>query len=440
MSMIDDLIVSQGPVTLKGDVHVSGSKNASLPLLAASLLCKERVTFKNLPHLVDIGILVGLLSSLGTEATWINNGITLKHERNKELEINPGMANKIRGSLLLLGPLLARYGHVILPMPGGCPIGKRPIDFHLQALEKLGATFIIKDDQVHAFARNGLKGTKICFPKPTVTGTENIIMAACLARGNTIIENAACDNEVDELIRFLKSAGAMIERNQTTITIEGSDDLLIAKEPFTIVADRMEAGSLLAACGITKGTISLHYESCPGLEIILKHLTEMGMTISSTPTGITATAYQGLKAKSFITEPHPGFPTDLQAPFMALNCISEGLSTIEERIWENRFFHADEFLKMGARLNIKDNKVYCDGGSEPHGAIVQAQDLRGSCAILLLSLAAHGTTILHNNHHLDRGYAFFINKLNMLGGSISRGYFTSKDLNNVEIKYSSLVA
>jgi UDP-N-acetylglucosamine 1-carboxyvinyltransferase len=226
MKNLHDLIISQGPVMLQGSVSISGSKNASLPLLAATLLCKGPITFKNLPHLVDIGILTALLHSIGSDVTWINGGIVLNHKTNNALYLDPLLANKIRGSVLLLGPLLARYGEITLPMPGGCPIGKRPIDFHLQALEQLGATFVTYPDRVHGLAKHGLKGSLIRFPKPTVTGTENIIMAACLAKGSTIIENAACDNEVDELIRFLTLAGAKIERQESTIIIDGNDDLL----------------------------------------------------------------------------------------------------------------------------------------------------------------------------------------------------------------------
>jgi len=435
-----NIIISQGPVCLKGSVRISGSKNASLPLLAATVLFKNKVVFTNLPHLDDIGTLAALLSSIGSQVEWINDGLTLEHKDKHSLYLDPNMANKIRGSILLLGPILARYGEIRLPMPGGCPIGKRPIDFHIHALEQLGATFIVEEHQIYGVAPAGLKGAYIRFPKPTVTGTENLIMAACLASGITVLENCACDNEIDELIKFLKSGGVSIERNHTTIIIEGKNQFLEAQSPFKIASDRMEAGSLLAACAMTEGHIELKYESCPGLDVVLEHLTDMGMDFSTTPHGLRALVNKPLRARSFITEPHPGFPTDLQAPFMALNCVSHGFSMIEERIWENRFFHAEEFLKMGAQLSIQGSQVSCHGHRTLQGALLTAQDLRGSCALLLMSLVAKGTTIIQKNHHLDRGYEFFINKINMLGGKISRQWCNDKELSEYGIKRSSLVA
>ena len=440
MQNLHNIIISSGPVTLQGSVEISGSKNASLPLLAASLLCDGPVNFSNIPTLSDIGIFVALLTSLGSYVEWVNKGIRIAHHQTSSLALSPALANKIRGSVLLLGPLIARYGKVQLPMPGGCPIGKRPIDFHLMALEQLGARFYNTPQGVCGEAPSGLRGATIRFPKPTVTGTENLIMAACLATGTTQLENCAHDPEVDELIRFLVSAGANIQREDDRIIIEGSQSLLKAPSNFSIVADRMEAGSFIAACGMTQGSIELIYDQCPGLEPVLDHVTAMGMSLSQSSKGLSVKSNQRLKARSFTTLPHPGFPTDLQAPFMALNCVSEGCSVIEEQIWENRFFHAEEFLKLGATLSIVGNQVHISGTRNLKANIVSAQDLRGSCALLLMALVAQGETILLNNHHLDRGYEFIVNKLNALGANIRREYCSDQELEHYRMHTACLVA
>ncbi len=437
-----DVIISKGPRKIEGVVRVSGSKNASLPLLTATLLCEGSVDLINIPNLTDIGILINILQKLGTKINWSEHSLKLTHEQNEEKKIIPEkLANKIRGSILLLAPMLARYKEVILPMPGGCPIGQRPIDFHLYALEQLGAHFEIHEDSVKGVAPNGLTGGIIKFPKPTVTGTENALMAAVVAKGDTEIFNPAFDSEIDELIRFLILCGAKIHKTKDTIQIQGKGSLLQApKELFSVFADRMEAGSLLAACAITGGSISLKYDKCPGLEPVIDHLKKMGMKIEIMLDGLKAEVVQPLTAVSFITAPHPGFPTDLQAPFMALNCVAQGPSFIEEKIWEKRFFHAEGFKKMGANLVIHENRVDIIGGNKLYGALVEAHDLRGSCALLILSMIAQGTTIMLSPQHLDRGYEFFINKLNMLGAEFNKKTMTEKELQDVYISQIDLIA
>lgn len=436
------VIISNGPQKIKGTVRLSGSKNATLPLLTATLLCDGPVHLKNIPNLTDISILINMLQKLGTEIIWNEEELILNHKTNKTPKNIPEkLANKIRGSVLLLAPMLARYGEVILPMPGGCPIGQRPIDFHLYALEQLGAHFEIGSEYVKGLAPKGLNGGVIHFPKPTVTGTENAIMGAVVANGYTEIFNPAFDSEIDELIRFLSLCGANIIKTESTIQIHGQGSLLkSASTPFSIFSDRMEAGSLLVASAITGGSIYLKYDRCPGLEPILDHLNKMGMNIEFMSDGLKASVVQPLKAVSFTTSPHPGFPTDLQAPFMALNCVTQGQSFVEEKIWEKRFFHAEGFKKMGANLTIHDNRVDILGVKNIHGAIVEAHDLRGSCALLLLSLVAQGQTIMVSPHHLDRGYEFFINKLNMLGAQFQKKLMNDEEIQNVYDQQASLVA
>lgn len=415
-------IFNPGPCRLKGDVPISGSKNASLPLIASTLLFEQEVSLKNIPHLLDIGVLLGLLRDLGSSITVEPSALRFHHEQQKRTPlICPQKAAKIRGSVLLLAPLLGRYGEILLPLPGGCNIGKRPINFHLYALEQLGAEFSILPQGIYGCLPDGqFHGGKICFPKPTVTGTENALMAAAIAHGTTCIENAAQDDEVHELIQLLQLSGVNIESHEDVIEVIGMGSLLKApSEPFSIAADRIEAGTFLAGCGITEGEIFLRFERCPGLEPVLSHLESMGMSLSSCQGGLRASVLQPLKAVSFTTEPHPGFPTDLQAPFLALNCVSKGRSIVTETIWENRFLHAAEFAKMGAQVSADPKHVKIQGVNELHGAEMFAHDLRGSAATLLLTLRAKGPSIIHHaEKHYERGYSFFLEKLNRLGASL----------------------
>lgn len=429
-------IFNPGPCKLTGEVAISGSKNASLPLLASSLLFEGSLKIQNVPDLIDIGVLLHLLRDLGSEIMISQEQLEFSyHSLKKTPYICAQKASKIRGSILLLAPVLGRYGEILLPLPGGCHIGKRPIDFHLYALEQLGAQFSILPQGIYGYLPSGkFQGGLIVFPKPTVTGTENALMAAAVASGTTCLENCAQDDEVHELIKLLRAAGVQIDTSEDVMEVQGMGGLLQApKQPFRVCADRMEAGTFLAGCGITMGDIFLKYESCPGLEPVLEHLEQMGMALSFCNGGLQATALQPLKARSFVTAPHPGFPTDLQAPFVALNCVSEGMSLVKETIWENRFLHAHEFRKMGAHLEVSKDHVQITGTQKLHGAQLSAHDLRGSAASVLLSLRAQGPSlILQAEQHYERGYSFFLEKLRRLGAKVEQTTATS--LNVPELK------
>lgn len=417
-------IYNPGPCKLQGAVPIAGSKNASLPLLASSLLFNGELKLRNVPDLIDIGVLLNLMRDLGSCVVIEHQQLSLTHQaQGKAPHICPQKASKIRGSVLLLAPLLGRYGEILLPLPGGCHIGKRPIDFHLYALEQLGAQFSLLPQGIYGHLPRGhFTGGHIIFPKPTVTGTENALMAAAVAQGTTCIENHAQDDEVHELITLLQQCGVAIETSEDAIEVQGVGRLLTPPpESFEVCADRMEAGTFLAACGITQGDILLKYRRCPGLETVLEHLDAMGMSLSLNENGLHASVLQPLKARSFTTAPHPGFPTDLQAPFLALNCVSDGKSVVEETIWENRFLHAKEFLKMGAQLEVMPNQTSIQGVRELHGAEIQAHDLRGSAASILLSLRAKGPSlILGAESHFERGYSFFLEKLSRLGAKLEK--------------------
>lgn len=428
-------VFNPGPCRLKGEVPISGSKNASLPLIASSLLFDGPVIFENVPDLVDIGVLLHLMRDLGSQISIAPKTWELSHRMQERTpQICPQKAAKIRGSVLLLAPLMGRYGEVLLPLPGGCNIGKRPINFHLYALEQLGAEFSILPQGIYGSLPHGhFTGGTIIFPKPTVTGTENALMAAAVAIGTSCIENAAQDHEVHELIAFLKQSGVPIEVSEDVIEVQGMGAVLTPPtQPFAIAADRMEAGTFLAACGITEGEILLCFDRCPGLEPVLHHLETMGMSLSHCEKGLHASVLQPLQARSFTTAPHPGFPTDLQAPFLALNCVSAGASIVGETIWENRFLHAQEFLKMGAILTTSPSHVHIKGQEKLHGAELWAHDLRGSAASILLSLRADGPSWIHGaEQHYERGYSFFLEKLCRLGARLESHILASPEISAI---------
>ena len=412
-----------GGKKLSGSVKISGAKNAALPLIALSILSKNEVVIKNLPAVSDIHTLIQLLSNLGAKCEFLDANTAKIDPR----EINSTKAiydivRKMRASILVLGPLLARFRHCEVSLPGGCAIGARPIDLHLNALEKMGAEVKIEQGYVVCTAKKGLKGATINFDKITVTGTENIVMAAALASGTTHIINAAKEPEVIAVCNALKSAGIDIEGIGTNeILIKGSGGELLSLDEISIIPDRIEAGTYLCAGAITGSRITITHSCAAHLAAVLAKFEDMGFKfeISSGGDEITILPASKIKPVEIITSEYPGFPTDMQAQFMALACISSGVSTIDERLFENRFMHVSELSRMGADIRLNGHIATISGG-KLNGADVMATDLRASSALVLAALAARGESKIHRIYHLDRGYEKLEEKLSALGASIER--------------------
>ena len=412
-----------GGKKLSGSVKISGAKNAALPLIALSILSRNEVVIKNLPAVSDIHTLIQLLSNLGAKCEFLDANTAKIDPR----EINSTKAiydivRKMRASILVLGPLLARFRHCEVSLPGGCAIGARPIDLHLSALEKMGAEVKIEQGYVVCTAKKGLKGATINFDKITVTGTENIVMAAALASGTTHIINAAKEPEVIAVCNALKSAGIDIEGIGTNeILIKGSGGELLSLNEISIIPDRIEAGTYLCAGAITGSRITITHACAAHLGAVLAKFEDMGFKfeISNGGEEITILPASKIKPVEIITSEYPGFPTDMQAQFMALACISSGVSTIDERLFENRFMHVSELSRMGADIRLNGHIATISGG-KLNGADVMATDLRASSALVLAALAARGESKIHRIYHLDRGYERLEAKLGALGADIQR--------------------
>lgn len=412
-----------GGKKLSGSVKISGAKNAALPLIALSILSKNEVVIKNLPAVSDIHTLIQLLSNLGAKCEFLDANIAKIDPR----EVNSTKAiydivRKMRASILVLGPLLARFRHCEVSLPGGCAIGARPIDLHLSALEKMGAEVKIEQGYVVCTAKKGLKGATINFDKITVTGTENIVMAAALASGTTHIINAAKEPEVIAVCNALKSAGIDIEGIGTNeILIKGSGGELLSLNEISIIPDRIEAGTYLCAGAITGSRITITHACAAHLGAVLAKFEDMGFKfeISNGGDEITILPASKIKPVEIITSEYPGFPTDMQAQFMALACVATGVSTIDERLFENRFMHVSELSRMGADIRLNGHIATISGG-KLNGADVMATDLRASSALVLAALAAHGESKIHRIYHLDRGYERLEAKLGALGADIQR--------------------
>ncbi|WP_298026440.1 UDP-N-acetylglucosamine 1-carboxyvinyltransferase [uncultured Campylobacter sp.] len=412
-----------GGKKLSGSVKISGAKNAALPLIALSILSKNEVVIKNLPAVSDIHTLIQLLSNLGAKCEFLDANTAKIDPR----EINSTKAiydivRKMRASILVLGPLLARFRHCEVSLPGGCAIGARPIDLHLSALEKMGAEVKIEQGYVVCTAKKGLKGATINFDKITVTGTENIVMAAALASGTTHIINAAKEPEVIAVCNALKSAGIDIEGIGTNeILIKGSGSELLGLDEISIIPDRIEAGTYLCAGAITGSRITITHACAAHLGAVLAKFEDMGFKfeISNGGDEITILPASKIKPVEIITSEYPGFPTDMQAQFMALACVATGVSTIDERLFENRFMHVSELSRMGADIRLNGHIATISGG-KLNGADVMATDLRASSALVLAALAAKGTSNVHRIYHLDRGYERLEAKLGALGADIQR--------------------
>ena len=416
-----DKLVIQGGQRLSGDVTISGAKNAALPILCASLLSAEPLHLTNVPHLNDISTMLRLLAQMGV-------GVTLNESEGLTLD-GGGLSNPLapydlvrtmRASILVLGPLLARCGEAKVSLPGGCAIGARPVDQHIKGLQAMGAEIVVEHGYVLARCKR-LKGARICTDMVTVTGTENLMMAACLAEGETVIENAAREPEVVDLANCLVSMGAQISGAGTdTIRIRGVEKLHGATH--SIMPDRIETGTYLCAAAVTGGEVRLLKTSAAYLDTVVDKLMDAGCEIVSDRDSITLKAPARLKSVSLRTAPYPAFPTDMQAQFMAINAVADGVATIRETIFENRFMHAVELMRLGADIQIDGHNAVVRGVPKLQGATVMATDLRASASLVIAALAAEGETVIDRIYHLDRGYERIEEKLARLGAIVKRAH------------------
>jgi UDP-N-acetylglucosamine 1-carboxyvinyltransferase len=417
---VDKLIITGG-TPLNGEVAISGAKNAALPILCASLLTAEPLHLSNLPHLNDISTMLRLLAQMGV-------GVTLDGPAGLVLDggglNNPlapyDLVKTMRASILVLGPLVSRCGEARVSLPGGCAIGARPVDQHIKGLQAMGAEVTVEAGYVHAKAKR-LKGARICTDMVTVTGTENLMMAAVLADGETIIENAAREPEVVDLANCLVSMGAQISGAGTdVIRIRGVERLSGANH--RIMPDRIETGTYLCAAAATGGDVRLTQTSAAYLDAVVDKLMDAGCEITTERDAIRLKAPQRLKAVSLRTAPYPAFPTDMQAQFMAINAVADGVSTIRETIFENRFMHANELQRLGADIQIEGSNAIVRGVSHLEGATVMATDLRASASLVIAGLVAQGETTIDRIYHLDRGYERIEEKLARLGAQVRRAH------------------
>lgn len=415
-----DKFLIRGGKPLVGEVRISGAKNAALPLLAAMILAETPIKLTNVPHLKDVTTLVKLIEGLGITMTYEGDTVTADTSTLNNQFAPYELVKTMRASILVLGPLLARYGQAQVSLPGGCAIGSRPVDQHLKALEALGAEIQVEAGYVHAKVDGRLKGGEVVFDMVTVGGTENILMAAVLAEGVTTIRNAAREPEITDLANLLNKMGAKIEGIDTdTLVVTGVEKLNGCE--YAVVADRIETGSYLAAAAITGGKVKTTHTDPNLMESVLEKFEEMGAEVTRGDDWIELDM-QGKqpKAVSFRTLPHPEFPTDMQAQIMAVNTIARGFSTISETIFENRFMHVPELCRMGANIQVTGNDAVVTGVEKLQGAPVMATDLRASFSLVIAALAAEGETIIDRIYHIDRGYEDVEAKLQALGADIQR--------------------
>ena len=416
-----DKLIIKGGVALDGEIRISGAKNAALPILMGALLADSPVRIGNVPHLHDITTTLELLGRMGVTLTVDErSGVLIDPSTLTITEAAYDLVKTMRASILVLGPLLAKFGKADVSLPGGCAIGSRPVDLHLRGLEQMGAEIKVENGYIRATSGKGLKGAHIFMDQVTVTGTENLMMAATLATGTTIIENAAREPEVVDLAKYLNQMGAKITgAGSTTIQIEGVEKL--NGTHYAILPDRIETGTYLVAAAITRGRIKLKDTDANQLEAVLLKLEEAGAKIEVGEDWITLDMEgRRPKAVNIRTAPYPAFPTDMQAQFTALNSIAEGQATIVETVFENRFMHVQEMQRMGANLQIEGNTVVCKGQEKLTAAPVMATDLRASACLVLAALVAEGETQVERIYHIDRGYECIEEKLQQLGARIRR--------------------
>ena len=410
---MEKLLINGGS-TMKGEINCSGAKNATLPMIAATILSDENIVLKNLPYLQDITTMFELLGSMGTDILLNENmDFTISTAALKEKEARYELVKTMRASILVLGQLVAKYGEAKIALPGGCAIGSRPVNFHLDALEQLGATITLKNGYIEANAKK-LVGSQIKFDGITVTGTENIMMAACLAEGTTVLTNVAKEPEIIDLAEFLNQMGANISGAGTDkITIEGVDKLHGTEH--IIPADRIEAGTYLVAAAVTKGEIVINGINPKRLVKVLDKLNETGAIIETTKNSISLSMNRDKpKPVDITTAPFPEFPTDMQAQFSVINAIADGISNIYETVFENRFMHVQELNRMGSNIQVNGNQAIIEGVDSLYGAEVMATDLRASASLILAGLCAKGETKVDRIYHIDRGYERIEEKLNYL--------------------------
>ncbi|MEO6699777.1 MAG: UDP-N-acetylglucosamine 1-carboxyvinyltransferase [Paraperlucidibaca sp.] len=416
-----DKLLIVGGHRLSGDVRISGAKNAALPLLVAPLLTDDLVTVTNVPKLQDVTTILKVVGSMGVDVQFADDNVVHINASTLNSAVAPyELVRTMRASILVLGPLLARHGEATVSLPGGCAIGSRPVDQHLKALEKLGAEIRVENGYVHGKVKGRLKGAHLVFDMVTVGGTENILMAAVLAEGTTVIDNAAREPEIINLAEMLIAMGAKIEGAGTsTIIVQGVDKLHGCTH--AVIPDRIETGSYLCAGAITGGSIRTTHADPTQLDAVLLKLEEAGAIINTGPDWISLDM-QGRrpKAVSFRTAPHPAFPTDMQAQFMAVNTIAQGVSTINETIFENRFMHVPELSRFGAQISIDGHTAVVTGVEALQAAPVMATDLRASMSLVLAALVAEGETVMDRLYHMDRGYERLDEKLRGLGADVQR--------------------
>ena len=413
-------LLIKGGASLKGEISCSGAKNAALPMIAATILSDEDIILKNLPYLQDITTMFELLGSMGADILLSENmDFTITTNNLKEKEARYELVKTMRASILVLGPLVAKYGEAKIALPGGCAIGSRPVNYHLDALEQLGATITLKNGYIEASAKK-LIGSKIKFDGITVTGTENIMMAACLAEGTTILTNVAKEPEIIDLAEFLNKMGAKISgAGSDEITIEGVERL--HGTDHIIPADRIEAGTYLVAAAVTNGEIKINGINPNRLIKVLDKLIETGAKVETSEDSISLIMNKDKpKPVDITTAPFPEFPTDMQAQFSVINALANGVSNIYETVFENRFMHVQELNRMGCNIQINGNQAIIEGVDSLYGAEVMATDLRASASLILAGLCAKGETKVDRIYHIDRGYERIEEKLNYLGANIIR--------------------
>ncbi|MEM1363789.1 MAG: UDP-N-acetylglucosamine 1-carboxyvinyltransferase [Pseudomonadota bacterium] len=417
-----DSIIVKGNGPLHGKIPIAGAKNACLTLMPATLLTDAPLTLTNAPRLSDIHTMTLLLRSLGTEITALQDGkvLALSSHQIDNVRADYDIVRKMRASILVLGPLLARTGSAVVSLPGGCAIGARPVDLHLKGLERLGAELDLKEGYVHAKAPEGLVGAVVEFPFVSVGATENLLMAATLAKGTTLLRNAAREPEIVDLARCLRAMGAQIAgEGSSEIEVQGVESL--SGTTHTVVTDRIELGTYMLAPAITGGDVELLGGRLSLVSSFAEKLDQAGISVEETPAGLRVVCKNGrARAVDVTTAPFPGFPTDLQAQMMALLCTAEGKSHLEERIFENRFMHAPELMRMGAKIDVHGGTAMVTGVEKLRGAPVMATDLRASVSLILAALAAEGESVVSRVYHLDRGYERVEEKLSACGALIER--------------------
>ncbi|MBW2470655.1 MAG: UDP-N-acetylglucosamine 1-carboxyvinyltransferase [Deltaproteobacteria bacterium] len=414
-----DKLIIEGAQKLQGEIRISGAKNAALPLIAATLLTPGWHTIHNVPDLRDTRTILALLETLGAQTKREGRTLLINTDSLNDFEASYDLVKTMRASILVLGPLLARLGKARVSLPGGCAIGARPIDFHLQGLKNMGATLDLEDGYVEASVEKHLGGGTVYFDIPSVTGTENILMAAVLAKGETVIKNAAKEPEVTNLVDMLTSMGAKIKgRSTDRLTVQGARNLKPAE--VTTIPDRIETGTYLIAVGTAGGDATLTHCNPAHLPALLEKLRAAGLNIKRSENSIQVSRPAKVQSIDIKTQPYPGFPTDLQAQLMSLMSLANGLSVITETIFENRFMHVAELKRMGAEIKINGNSAIVKGIDQLKGARVMATDLRASASLVVAGLAAKGVTEISRIYHLERGYEDMVGKLQALGARVHK--------------------